>query len=548
MTDQLALDAPSDVAFRETPADWLHVPASMAGALRDYQSAHIEQAGDAVRRGVRRVLMQAPTGSGKTTEIVAICKAATDAGLRALILATRTRVVRQISERLASFQLAHGVLAAALPQHRWHAAAVQVASVDTLYRRAVLDERMPLPPAELVVFDEAHLAAGDSRVAILDRYPHATHIGLTATPAKISGRPLSELFEELIPGPKVRELIASGHLVAPRLFSSPLVADDELASIRKDSKTADYAVGELGAVMSRPRLVGDVLANWRRIANDKRTLVFACNKQHGAALLEDFLCDGIAAELLTDQTPEDEREAAIARLERGDTLVLLSCTILSYGTDIPSVECIVLARPTRSAVLYLQAVGRGLRPSPGKAHCIVIDHGRIIESLGMPTADFDWSLDASKNVNRAAREATTRGRCSAAERPRTCPECSHVWLISEDGPGCRVCGWVPAPRARVVSATTADLQEIEAADSQAANADRFYCEALGFYQQRWPDRWAEKEKSARWWGWLQVRESLKLTREKPPSWYWTAEPLPCTPEVHGKLKSRLIAYAKRQHA
>ena len=147
-----------------------------------------------------------------------------------------------------------------------------------------------------------------------------------------------------------------------RIFSKPAATERELATVAKDGKTGDYAVGELGELMSRPKLVGDVVENWLRIANGKRTLVFATNKAHGAALVEEFLQAGIAVELLTDQDSEPDREAAIYRLETGATKVIVNCFLLSYGTDVPTVECIVLAR-RRGACLYLQCIGRGMRPA-----------------------------------------------------------------------------------------------------------------------------------------------------------------------------------------
>ena len=195
----------------------------------------------------------------------------------------------------------------------------------------------------------------------------------------------------------------------PRIFAKPVMSARELNAVRKDSKTGDFATGELSALMSRPKLVGDVVTNWLRIANGKRTLVFACDKAHGAELLQTFRQAGVAAEQSTDADDEATREDAIARLEGGITQVLINCFLLSYGIDIPTVDCVVLARPTRSVVLYLQAIGRGMRTCPGKEHCIVIDHGRVIENLGLPTYDRDWSL-TGENINVQAREQLAESR------------------------------------------------------------------------------------------------------------------------------------------
>jgi superfamily II DNA or RNA helicase len=493
-----------------------HLPAACA-ELRPYQREQLERAADAVRRGVRRILLQAPTGSGKTHLIAALSKAVTDAELRIVVLAPRTRLVQQIHERLLAFKVPHGVIAAALSRLRFNNAPAQVCAIDTLVRRCIADERMPLPGADVVVFDECHLALGRTRVELLERYPEALHIGFTATPAKVSGRPLADRFDELILGPSTRELIDAGHLVRPRVFSTPVVLARELEHISKDSKTGDYATGELAALMSRPRLVGDVLGNWLNIANGKRTLIFACDKGHGASLLEQFFQAGVVAEMVTDQTAEAEREEAIARLESGQTTVLINCFLLSYGVDLPAVECIVLARPTRSLTLYLQAVGRGLRPFPGKDQCIVIDHGRVVETLGMPHADFPWSLAQNTNINQLAR---SNYRGEGTEKPRTCPECHHAWLVSEEGPACTACGWAPAPIARPIDTLEADLREVGAIDEEQMTAfspqvQRFYCEALGDYINRKPEVWRTDPRKARAASWFATKEKFEL---RTPQW------------------------------
>jgi superfamily II DNA or RNA helicase len=340
----------------------------------------------------------------------------------------------------------------------------------------------------------------------------------------------------------VKELIASGDLMRARIFAAPAATEAELAAVSKDSKTGDYAINELATLMARPKLVGDVVQNWLRIAIGKKTLIFACTKSHGAALLEQFTRVGVAAELLTDQDAEADREAAIYRLETGRTVVLINCFLLSYGIDIPTVECIVLARPTRSVTLYLQAVGRGMRPAPGKDHVTVIDHGRVVESLGMPEADFGWTLDDNTNINASAR--TLASRTKVEEAYRTCPECSHLWLVSEDGPACTCCGWMPAPKPRAVAFTEAELREINAAVNaeEAAIVEGFYREALGWYRQRWPDRWAQREKSARWAAWMWTRERFELAAERPPGKFWAVPTATPGLEASGWLRSRLIAY------
>lgn len=526
---------------------WLGTLPPQADCLRDYQRSMVSDVAAALMR-FRRILLQAPTGAGKTTIFAIITAAAVLAGLRVLILATRTRLVRQIHERLDDFDVAHGVIAAAMPGFTRWSSPVQVASVDTLYRRAVAGTRMPLPIANLVIFDEAHLALGASRQALLDSYPTAVILGVTATPAKTSGAALRDQFDTLVMGPSVGDLIEAKFLCRPRIFAKPVMTTSELKKIRTDSKTGDFATGELSAMMSRPKLVGDVVTNWLRIANGKRTLVFACDKGHGSELVQQFRQAGIAAEQLTDSDDEATREEAIARLEAGTTTVLVNCFLLSYGIDIPLVDCVVLARPTRSLVLYLQAIGRGMRPAEGKDYMILIDHGRVVESLGLPTYDREWSLDDTVNVNQQAKLVTERK--STEERPITCsePTCGRMWVRSEEGSNCPECGWTPVPKRKAVLTSDADLSEVEAkVDPQAESMERFFREAVSWYAKRWPDRWMAKPNSGRYWAWVKTREKFKRPEdERMSSRFWNVEPVACGAETAGWLKSEMIRYAKGQ--
>jgi len=526
-------------------SNWLDVLPPIADVLRDYQRLILARAANAIR-AYRRVLIQAPTGAGKTHIIAAIVAAAVLCGFRVLILATRTRLVRQLHERLESFGIPHGVIAAPLPGLSNWSSSVQVASIDTLYRRCVVDGRMPLPFADVVIFDEAHLALGVSRQRILNSYPNAWVFGLTATPAKTSGAALREQFDTMVLGPTVAELIEAKMLVRPRIFNVPLVSAKELTEVRKDTKTGDYATGELSSLLSRPKLIGDVVTNWLRIANGQRTIVFACDKAHGSQLLTEFRQAGVAAEQLTDDDDDTTREDAIERLESGATQVLINCFLLSYGIDIPRVECIVLARPTRSVVLYLQAIGRGMRPFDGKGFVTLIDHGRVVESLGLPTEERYWSLSTDTNVNVKAREQV-KARLMLDEKPRTCRECSRVWLSTEEGSNCPECGWKPKPKAKPVQIVQADLAELNGPSKVGTNMATFYAEACTWYAERWPERWQAKPTSGRFWAWSKTRERFKRPDdERIPSRFWDLPIKPCTAETAGFLKSQLIRWAKRR--
>ncbi len=515
-------------------------------ALRPYQREGLAAISQVLHAGDRRILRQLATGGGKTHEIAAITYCAQAAGLRVLILATRTRLVRQIHERLEAFGVGHGIIAAELRGMFDAFQFVQVASADTLYRRCVADGVMPLPAADVVIFDEAHLAAAESRLAIFQHYSGALLLGFTATPARKSGKSLSVTFDRLILGPSILELIREGSLVRPRIFNVPVVTKAELKALPKDA-AGDYAEGAVGQLLSRPKLIGDVIENWLAIAGGKRSIVFACNKAHGASLVEGFGRAGIAAEILTDQDDEPTREEAIERLETGRTRVLVNCFLMAYGVDVPAVECIVLARPTRSLPMYLQMVGRGMRPAPGKDHFVLIDHGRVVENLGLPTSDFGWNLDDTRNVNR---EAEKRARTRTVEQPRTCPECHHTWLVSEDGSACKLCGWAPAPTAKAVKVQGAMLTELDV-EAQAQQptahspeAEQFFREALGDTARRNPAKWQATPNKCRAAAWHAMRERFGLPEQSIPGRYWSMQPETPSAAVAGWLTHRRIKFAR----
>lgn len=529
------------------PESWLRALPPVADCLRPYQRRQVEQTNQALESGYRRILLQGATGSGKTHIISAIVAAACAADIPVLILATRTRLVRQLHERLEAFGIRHGTIAAPLPNLRDYSAKVQVASVDTLHRRSVVARTAPMPPAGLVIFDEAHLATADTRLAILDHYADAIRIGFTATPARKSGRSLGAAFDCLILGPSIRELTSAGMLVGLRIFNTPIASSKELQALPKDTDN-DYQAGALGTLLSRPKLVGDVLENWLKIARGKRTLLFCVNKAHGGALLTEFLRQGIKAEMITDRDDEVTREDVLGRLERAETHIVINCFLLAYGIDVPSVECVVLARPTRSLTMYLQMVGRGLRPSSetGKRDCTLIDHGHVVTNLGLPSSDFGWTLVESRNVNR---EALERTRSKTAEAPRTCKQCSALWLTSEQGNVCPECGWTPTVRSKAITVQDADLAEMAEDDGRPTSPTdprvvRFYQECLGWKQRHEPQKWADAPNKARASCWHATREKFKLAEDRVPHSFWALPASPASIDVAGYMKYRNIRWAR----
>ena len=187
-----------------------------------------------------------------------------------------------------------------------------------------------------------------------------------------------------------------------------------------------------------------------------------------------------------------------------------------------------------------------MRPAEGKELVTVIDHGRVVENLWLPTYERDWSLDGG-NVDAQAREKLANTRNTVDEKPRTCRECSCMWLVTEEGANCPNCGWKPVVRAKPVQVTEADLAEINGVLPDAQQMETFYAEACDWYANRWPDRWQAKQNSGRFWAWSQTRTRFKRPEdERMPSRFWQMPTKPASADTAGWLKSQMIRWAKRR--
>jgi superfamily II DNA or RNA helicase len=361
----------------------------MTTALRDYQERSLGEVSEAWRGGHRRVLLVQPTGSGKTRIGVEAMLRATARGKRALWLAHRRELVAQASQRVGAEGLPdHGVILA--DAARGNAAApVQVASVDTMRARRVF------PPADLVIWDEAHHTAAETWTAIHNRYPEAYHLGLTATPERGDGAPLVGLFDKLVVGATVLELQTAGYLVRCQVIAPP-----------KKLKPKELAQEPLDA--------------WQVHAAGRPTVLYTRTVGQAYQLAGDFQRIGIAAAALDGTTPTAERDATLSAFAAGEITVLANCMILTEGWDSPATEVCLVARSVGHAGMWLQMVGRVLRPSPGKAGALVLDLAGNVHGHGPPEAIREYSLEGGiKRLSHAC------AKCGAETLGYPCASCGY---------------------------------------------------------------------------------------------------------------------------
>jgi len=483
---------------------------------REFQKRAIVDLRQAIASGKRAPLFVLPTGGGKTFIAVEIISSALAKGRRVLFVAPRRQLVYQTVEALAQHGITADIVMAG--EQRVAQTRVSVASIDTLHRRMEV-----APSADIVIVDEAHCVMGDKARAVLGEYTGAIRIGLTATPARADGRGLGEFYDEMILGPTMAELIADGFLVPMRYFSSPNSLD--LSGIKVAG--GDYQQGQLGERMSETTLVGDVVRNWQRLGQGRQTIVFAVHRGHAKALQYEFNQVGVVADYIDGNTETEDRKIILRRIENGDSQVLCSVDVLSYGWNSPAVSCAVLARPTKSIARYLQMIGRVLRPYPGKTDAIMLDHGNVVDELGFVDEDQPWTLEGKKIQEiKKEREKKEPG-------PITCPHC-HAKV--PPARLCRECGSALGEQfARAVAAVKAELEEKRKSAGKRWTKDEkqvFYSELIGMASDRGYSK-----------GWVShtYRDKLGVW---PQSLVWA--PAAATDETQRFVQHKMIKYRKGQ--
>lgn len=395
----------------------------MSFRLRDYQLAAIRNVRAQYGQKHRRVLLVSPTGSGKTCMAASIIGMARDRATRVLFCAHRTELLDQTLKTIALVGVRAGLIQAGYRTDP--GAQVQVASIATLQRRELAD----LPAADLLIIDEAKHAAADGYRRMAGRYAHT--LGLEATPWLIGGRGLGTDFDASVIAATPAELAAQGHLVAPQVFA---YARPDLKGIPVER--GDYNRQGLQLACERQELMGNIVREYHLHGNGEPALVFAVSVAHSKQLVAGFRAAGFAAEHLDGETPVADRKVIIDRFRAGKINVLSSCAVLTEGFDAPIASVAILARPTMSLALYLQMVGRVLRPYPGKTRALVHDHAGCAIRHGLPLDARDYSLTADE--------------ASKTETHHACPIC-HV-VVPKTCTTCTSCGsairLVVAPRER----------------------------------------------------------------------------------------------------
>lgn len=478
--------------------------------LRDYQQRGVDDLRGAYREGFRAPLLSSPTGSGKTVMFSHIAEQADSRGNAVMVLVHRRELLAQTSKALNEIGVRHQLIAPHQTVHDVRAeqlrttgsstidqtSRLQVASVQTLVRR--LDKT---PPPDLIVIDECHHAVAGSWHRVIQAFPNARLLGVTATPHRLDGKGLGVEaggpFDTLVQGPTVRELIDAGYLCQPVVYAPPMQASLEGVHMRG----GDYASNELAERLDKPRITGDAIDHYRRICDGAPAIAFCANVKHAQHVAEQFRQAGYRWQCVDGTMSTSARDRAIRGLGDGTLHGISSCEIVNEGTDVPIVAAGILLRATKSLGLHLQQCGRILRPYPGKDRAIILDHVGNSLVHGLPDWDREWSL--------AGEEKKKRGSKAPPAPPvAQCPQC---YAAHAPAPQCPVCGYAYAEGQSMPEQQDGELTEVtpEQAEAMRRQARREVgraqtledlkrIEAARGYKPGWADHvWAARKRKRR---------------------------------------------------
>ena len=375
--------------------------------LYPFQADIIREVVKAFKSGYKAPLVVSPTGSGKTIIFSHIATGAVKKGKRVLILTHRREILQQTMSKLFLFGVQAGQIASGRPMTD---ELIQVAMVGTIVRR--LDS---IIPPDLIIIDEAHHSISPTWSRVLDCF-NCLKIGFTATPERLSGEGLIEIFDTLIMGPHLVDLVKSGNLSYPKIYSAPA----NLLPGKMKITRGDYDSKEATEVMKKRVIVGSVIQHYKKYLNGLPTVCFCVSIEHCQVMEDEFKAAGFRSQTIHGKMNRSDRDASIKGLETGEVQVLCSCDVISEGVDVPVIAGAILLRRTKSLGLYLQQIGRALRPYPGKTQAIVLDHSGVVQDHGHVLNIREWSLLAKKRNKREKEEMQL-------PEVSVCPKCSGVW-------------------------------------------------------------------------------------------------------------------------
>ena len=487
--------------------------------LRPHQERTLDLLRGSLRAGKKRPLIQAPTGFGKTLTAAHLIQGALDKGNRVIFTVPALSLIEQTvdafrKEGIYSVGVLQGDHILTDP-----AQPVQICSVQTLARRQK-------PEAALVIIDEAHRTFNSVNAWMTDpEWAEVPFIGLSATPWS---KGLAKYYDDLIVAARTGDLINDGYL-SPFVAYAP--SEPDLSGVH--TVAGEYHQGELGDACNQAQLVGDVIETWIKRGEDRPTLCYGVNRAHAEHLQQRFIEAGVVAEYIDCYTDSADRERIFRRFRAGKTRIICNVGTLTTGIDL-DVRCIIDAKPTKSEILFVQTIGRGLRTANGKDKLIVLDHAGNHLRLGLVTDVHHEHLDDGKSASASARASE-----KSKPLPRLCDCCKAV--MPREAKVCEQCGTVREAKSGV---EMVDGELVEIGSGARSTWSPTIAEKVTFFGEL---RHIASERAYRsGWAAHKYRERFGAWPNDPRIRF--AEPVQPSLKTKQWIRSRQIAFAKGRRA
>lgn len=388
----------------------------------------VDQARQELRKGNKSCLLVSPAGSGKSVVIAEIARLTTLKGGRVMFMVHRQELINQIIE---SFKA--------------NSVDLNLCTVMTVGKIRNRLDRLPKP--NLIITDETHHSLAKTYRDIYDHYANVPRLGFSATPWRLNGKGLGDVYDAMIEGPDVQWLIDNHYLAPFDYYSVNLIDESKLSK----SSTGDYSNKSIDEAVGHT-IYGDVIKTYRDKVDGQQAIVYAHSIAFSKQIAQQFRDAGINAAHCDSKTPQRERDKIMTDFKKGTLKVLSNCDLISEGYNVPDCSCVIMLRPTESLVLFIQQSMRCMRFKPGK-QATIIDHVANYTRFGLPNTPHKWTL--------ADREKKKKSTNTTVDTPiKQCAFCFAV--IPAQSKSCPLCGHeieVVQPEIKVDE--TARIEKIE---------------------------------------------------------------------------------------